>query len=140
MPYRFGFGDDVADGQDQAVVANHGAVADPLGAENRRGERVLRDLGADQDHRAQRRIEIELDRVCLRLQVKGKGPLGRFGHDFGLSTQYAGAGAPKRYSRSLRQPGWYDIEPDRKLHRVWPRIERADDTVTRAAYFRAIHA
>ena len=45
-PDRRGLGDEVADREDEAVVANHDAVARAIGAEYRRGERVVRNFGA----------------------------------------------------------------------------------------------
>ena len=56
-PDRFGFGDQVADRQHEAVVVDDDAVAGALGAEDRRGERVVRHFDAQSDDRdaAQRR-------------------------------------------------------------------------------------
>ncbi|PPR22203.1 MAG: hypothetical protein CFH40_01400, partial [Alphaproteobacteria bacterium MarineAlpha10_Bin3] len=58
QPDRARFGDQIADGEDQAVVADHGAVPDPLGAQHLRGHRVIGNLGADGDDRRQRPVEV----------------------------------------------------------------------------------
>ena len=51
-------GDEIADREDQAVLDDD-AVAGALGAEDRRGESVLRDLGPQQHHGVERAIEVE---------------------------------------------------------------------------------
>ena len=79
-PYRFGFGDQIADSQRQAVFADHHAVAAALGAENRRGERIVGNHGPEHDDRVQRGLEIESDVARARLQLRRERPVSGFGH------------------------------------------------------------
>jgi hypothetical protein len=48
-PDRFGLGNEIPDRQHETVIADDDAVAESLGAENRRSERVVRHLGAKHD-------------------------------------------------------------------------------------------
>ena len=57
-PDRVGFGDQITDGQDQAVAANEDAVAGALGAERFRGKGVGRHGGAQADHGGERALKI----------------------------------------------------------------------------------
>ena len=74
-------GDQVTDREDEAVVADHDAVARAIGAEDRRGERVVRNLGAQRDHAVERRLEVEADLALRRLQRRRESPAGEFDHD-----------------------------------------------------------
>ena len=107
-------GDQVTDGEDQAVVADHDAVADTLCAENAGGERFLRDFGLHQHHRVQRGGEIEAEFLGLGLEAGGEGPIFGGGHgptslhqrpaaagatDFAGPTCCAGTARPPRTGR-----------------------------------------
>ncbi len=78
-PDGLGLGDEIADREHEAVVADDDAIARPLGAEDRRGEGVLRYLRAQRHHRIEHRVEVERDVGGLRLQISRKTPI-RFGH------------------------------------------------------------
>jgi hypothetical protein len=80
QPDGLGLGDQIADGEDEPVLADDHSVSGPLGAQNRRGERVLRDLGAQQYHRVERSLEVEAHILRFRLQVLGKSPVIGSGH------------------------------------------------------------
>ena len=67
-PDRLRFGNQIADGQHQAVVANEDAVAGALGAERLRGECVRWYGGMQSDHGRQRVLEIEAVIIGLRLR------------------------------------------------------------------------
>ena len=74
-----GFGDQIADGQHQAVVDQH-AVAGALGAQRLGGEGVGRDDRMQADHRGKRAIEIETV-VAPRAAVRKRHfPFGQRGH------------------------------------------------------------
>ena len=75
-----GLGDEVADREDETVVADHDAVARAIGAEDRRGERVVRNLGAQSDDAVERRLEIEGDFALRRLQRRRERPAGEVRH------------------------------------------------------------
>ena len=64
-PDRLGLGDQIADGQNEAVAANEDAVAGALGAERLRREGVGRNDRAHADHAGQRALEIVA--IVLRL-------------------------------------------------------------------------
>jgi len=53
------FGDQIADGQHESIVADDDAVADSFGAEDPGGKRVLGNLGAQQHHRVEHRLKVE---------------------------------------------------------------------------------
>jgi len=79
-PDRFGFGDQIADGEREAVFADHHTVAEAFGAENGRSERVLRDLRAQFHHRVEHGGQIKAQFSRVRLQLGGEGPAFGFGH------------------------------------------------------------
>jgi hypothetical protein len=79
-PDRRGFGDQVADGQDQAIGADHRAIAAALGAEDAGGECIVGDDGAHLHHRVERAGEVEPQFVQRRLQRFGRGPFLMFWH------------------------------------------------------------
>jgi hypothetical protein len=75
-PDRLGFGDQVADGEHQPILSDHHAVAHALGAQDRRGEGILGNLGAQCDDGIERRLEIECDFVlagCNRTEGPAVG-------------------------------------------------------------------
>jgi hypothetical protein len=74
-PDRLRLGDQIADGEHQPVVANDDRAARSLGAENRRGERVLGDFRAQHDDRAQRPPEIEANLSRGGLELGGECPI-----------------------------------------------------------------
>jgi hypothetical protein len=80
-PDRLGFRDQIADGENEAVIADDDAVAESLGAENLGSECIIGDFRAQHHHRAQRRCEIESQFVGLGLHVGGECPMIRFGHE-----------------------------------------------------------
>jgi hypothetical protein len=59
-----GLGDQIADGQHQAVVADDDSVAQPLGAQRLGGERVGGHLGVQHDHGGKDAVKVE--RQALR--------------------------------------------------------------------------
>jgi hypothetical protein len=71
-------GDEVADGEHEAVVADHHAAAGALGAEHLRRERVLGNLGAQADDAIERRVEIEAPLLGPRPHLDRKGPFTLF--------------------------------------------------------------
>ena len=95
-PDRFGFEDQVTDGQDEPIAANHHAVAGPLGPQNRCGERIIGDRDPQRDHRVERRREVEAHLAGLRLQLAGKRPVGGFGHRWWCRDS-------RRASRTIRK-------------------------------------
>ena len=74
-PDRFSFGDQVTDRQREAIIADDDTVAGALGAEDRRRERVVGNIRTEHDDRVQRRLQIERDIRCSRLQFAWKRPL-----------------------------------------------------------------
>ena len=95
-PNRLGFGNEVADCQDQAVFPYHHAIAGAFGSQNRGGERVFRDFGAQQHYGIERRDEIELRFVRSWLQRRGERPVAGFGH-----AQTCSNGRPTYFSASM---------------------------------------
>ena len=73
-PDGFGFGDQIADGKDEAVVANDDAVSGPLGTQDRRSECIFRNIGAKRNNRIERGGEVEVDLPRARLQLAWKRP------------------------------------------------------------------
>src|SRR3954468_20392026 len=73
-------GDEVADGQDEAVVADYDAVADALGAEDLRGERVLRNLRAQLHDRVERPVQVEAPVLRTRAHLHRELPVAFFRH------------------------------------------------------------
>ena len=69
QPDRVRLGDQIADGQDEAIAANDDAVTGALGAERFRRERVRRHGCAQRHHTGQGLIEIE--GIILRLRLHG---------------------------------------------------------------------
>ena len=67
QPDGFGLGDQIADGQHQAVVDQH-AVAAAFGAERGGAEGVRRDDRVQADHGGERAVEVEA--VVLRARLK----------------------------------------------------------------------
>ena len=67
-PDRVRFGDQIADGQDQAVAANDDTVAGTLGAERFRGERIRGHGYAQRHHAGQGQLEIVAIILGLRLR------------------------------------------------------------------------
>jgi hypothetical protein len=78
LPSGARFGDQVADGEDQAVFADHDAAARALGAEDRSGKGVFRNFGAHADHRVERAVKIEAPVLRARPHVDRKGPFALF--------------------------------------------------------------
>ena len=68
-PDGLGLGDQIADGEHQAVVADDDAVPRPLGAQRLGGEGVGGDDRLDADDRGQRLVEIVI--VVVRLRLHG---------------------------------------------------------------------
>ena len=79
QPDGFRFGDEIADGQHQAVIDQH-AIAGALGAERFGAEGVGRDDRVQPDHRAQRAIEIETVIARAGLECRRHFPFGQRGH------------------------------------------------------------
>ena len=79
-PDRARLGDQVADGEDEAVVADHHAIPHPLRAEDLRGERVLRDLGAQLHDRVERPVEVEAPVLRTRAHLHRELPVALFRH------------------------------------------------------------
>ena len=80
QPDRFRLGDQVADGDDEAAIADEDPVAGPLRPQNAGGERVLRDGGAQAHDRAERALEIEGHLLRLRLRRERYLPIELFTH------------------------------------------------------------
>src|SRR6185295_17527955 len=82
-------GDEVADGEDEAVVADHDAVADALGAEDLRGERVLRDLRAQLHDRVERAVQVEAPVLRTRAHLHRELPVAFLRHkeDEGIGSE-----------------------------------------------------
>ena len=74
-PDRLGLGDQVADGGDQPVRADHHAAAGALRAEGLGGEGVGRHHGLHGDDRAQRLLQVEGVVGGARLEIGGDFPL-----------------------------------------------------------------
>ena len=83
-PDGLGLGDQVADGEHQPVAADDDAMAGPLGAEDRGGEGVVGDAGAESDHGGERPIEIEIEVLAARLHCRGQLPIGCSWHRQGF--------------------------------------------------------
>src|SRR5262249_48788556 len=71
-------GDEVADGEDEAVLADDDAVAGALRAEDLRGERVVRDLRPQADDAIERVLEVETPLLGPRPHLDRKGPFALF--------------------------------------------------------------
>ena len=80
-PDRLRLGDQVAYGEHESVLADHHAVAQAFGTEYAAGERILGYFGAQQNHRVQHLIEIEIEFLGTRLQGFVKSPWFHVGHD-----------------------------------------------------------
>ena len=65
-PHGLRFGHQIADGQHEAVLADHRAVAHAFGPEHGRGERVLRDEGANAHERRKHPVELEIGIRLIR--------------------------------------------------------------------------
>ena len=74
-PDRLGFGHQIADRGDQAVLPDHHAAAGPLGAQGIRGKGVGRNIGLQTNHRVQRALQVERIIVRVRPQVGGDLPI-----------------------------------------------------------------
>ncbi len=114
-----GLGDQIADGQDDAVLADQDAVADPLSAQRARGEGVGRHIGVQPHHRRQRPVQVEGIVLRLRLGLVRHAPilepffhagafqavLGGSGSESPLAARcrIAGAIAPVRVGRRFAQ-------------------------------------
>src|SRR5512133_530093 len=85
-PDLLGFGNQIAYGEHQAVLADHHAIAYALGAEYPAGERILGYFGAQQHHRIQRLPEIEVQFFGARLQRFVKSPWFRIRHGSDSAT------------------------------------------------------
>ena len=108
-PDRRRLGDQVADGEDEPVLADHDAVARAIGAEDRSGERIVGNLGAERDDAVERRLEVEGDLALGRLQCRRECPAGGFGHEFASDTGTARhcakpRGTAPRASQCYRYP------------------------------------
>jgi hypothetical protein len=75
QPQGLGFGDEIADRQDEPVVADDDTGPGTLGAEDRGGEGVVRDTRAQPDHGEERALEIEGAIARVRLQLGGDLPI-----------------------------------------------------------------
>ncbi len=80
-PDRFGFGDEVTHGEHESVGPDDRSVANALGPQDGRGERLVRNFCMHQDDRLQRGFQVEAQLVRLRLQARGKGPVAGFSHN-----------------------------------------------------------
>ncbi len=95
-------GDQIADGQDDPVFADHRPMADPFGAERRRREGVPWDRRGQGDHRGQHPVKVEGEVLRLRLGLRGYFPIVKpFSH----------SGAPRRKGVSSRS---YPLNRPRK--------------------------
>ncbi len=79
-PDRLGLGDQVADGEDEAVVADDDAVAGALGTEDRRGEGIFRNARLQSHDGVERALQIEFNVRRIGLQRRREGPVSWFGH------------------------------------------------------------
>jgi len=77
--------DEIADGNDQTVVAYDHTVTDALRAENRRSKPVFRYFGVYRDYRIEHAVEIEMHIIGIGLQRLGDGPIvkNRHTHAYG---------------------------------------------------------
>src|SRR5439155_21574370 len=80
-PDHLRLGDQVPDGKDQAVPADHHAAADALGAEDRGGKGVVRHLGAQHDHRVECCGKVEMQLLGAWLQSRRNGPIASIRHN-----------------------------------------------------------
>ena len=69
------FSDEIADGEHQAIFADHHAITAALGAEQIGSEGVRRYLGAHQHHGVVGACQVKLRFLGLRLQRLREGPL-----------------------------------------------------------------
>jgi hypothetical protein len=67
-------GHEVPDRHREPVLADDDGAAGAIGAEDRRGERVGRDLGVERDDRGERAVEIEARRVRVGLELGRERP------------------------------------------------------------------
>ena len=65
-------GDQVADGEDETVLADDDAVTAALGAERARGERIVGDERTHQDDRVERARQVERDSSAFGCSDSGK--------------------------------------------------------------------
>ena len=71
-PDGFGFGNEIADREKQAVLANEHGIASPFGAEDRSRKGILGNLGTQGDDRPERLVQIEAQLLRARLKLSGK--------------------------------------------------------------------
>ena len=108
-PDGLGLGDQIADRQHQPVRADHDAVAGARGAEDRGGERVVRDLRAQAQDGRERALEVEGALRRFGLRRLGDRPLGRLARHLPLAHRRIGprCSAALVGSRSRRaRPGY----------------------------------
>src|SRR6185436_19806985 len=126
-PDRARLGDQVADGEDEAVLADDDAVADALGAEQRRGERVVGHDRAQVHHRVERAIELEAPVFRLRPKLLRECPVLFLGHrDRFYDYNRTPLAASKRCAcfafgaSEIRSPGEAEERPWVAMVRDWP--------------------
>ena len=71
-------GDEIADGEHQAVLADDDAAARAQRAEDLRGEGVVGDFSAQPDDAVERPLEVEAPLLRPRPHLDRKGPLALF--------------------------------------------------------------
>src|SRR5258705_11987036 len=81
QPDAAGFGNEIADGEDEAVVADDDTVASALRAEDRSSEGIFGDFRAQLHDGVECRVEVEPQLVLPRLHALRKRPAARFGHE-----------------------------------------------------------
>ena len=75
-PDRLRLGGEVADGEDEARLADDDTVARPLGAQNVGGECVRRNFRPQGHHRMEHPVEVVVDLVRIGPVGFGEGPVG----------------------------------------------------------------
>ena len=80
QPNCLRFGDQIADGQHQALVADDDAITAALSTQNIGGERLFGNFGAQQHHRRQCLVQVKVDRLWIRLHGLRKSPVFGVAH------------------------------------------------------------
>src|SRR5262249_12388138 len=85
-PDRLGLGDEVADSEDEAALADEHAAPGALGAENARGKGVLGNAGIKAHHGGECPLDVERPVAGLGLRLVRGLPFGRLGPGRRYST------------------------------------------------------
>src|SRR5437764_9036073 len=106
-PDGLGLGDQIADRQDEAVLADQDAAAGPLGTQGPGGKSVFRDSGMKPQHGPERPVQVKGVIFRLWLEFGRYFPLDRSRHRRGSSVliSYDNAATVRRYPALVKKLG-----------------------------------